>query len=428
MAARKLQLKDATRLHTALCTARRRNDGHAAASALAEIVGHEAAQPISVDLIDKHIRELATQLKGEAQPKKQRKPKREKRSFVMRPVSSIDDEGTNYTWKRRFLKSSINVIFSRPGLGKSTIAADLASRISNGDQWPDGAACESGSVLYLKGEGTDASIRDRLKMAGANLSKVVISGRTDNPDDPMIDLAEDATALTKAVKSMAGLQLIIIDTLDSLYPSMRMIDNANIRKCLWPLQELSEGTGVCSLILAHTNKGGYADPLDRLSGGRAIGGAARSVWYLGKMDPKADQCLLAPVKANDFRPAKSIEYEIVGSSPDQPGAIRWGSESDITAWDMDRPQEVEKPNKTNECAEWIQSHLAGGPVLTKQLNKARLLADFGDHVWKKAKAVAEVESVAQKGVAPPAWWSCLPGQEPPPIDESLMTPRPPTTG
>lgn len=343
------------------------------------------------------------------------------RSFIVRNGNDIDDDGIKYLVRRRWVMGSINIIFSRPGRGKSTMAADLAGRVSTGRKWLDGSRGERGAVLYLKGEGSDASIRDRLRLADADFSRIGIVGRADTADDdesPMIDLANDIAPLMRAVEQVgddAGepVRLIIVDTLDSMFPSMRMIDNANIRKCLWPLQELAEQTGICVIVLAHTNKGGYADPLDRLSGGRAIGAAARSIWYLGKTHPDADHCVMAEVKINDFLPAKSINFAIASASADTPGAIRWGDLCDTTAAVLDQQPKQNKGGKSEECGEWLTEKLADGPVELDVVKREAGQLGFGDYVMRKVRQELGIKSVAAKGMKPTAYYYCGEGQSPP---------------
>ncbi|MEM1356339.1 MAG: AAA family ATPase [Planctomycetota bacterium] len=341
----------------------------------------------------------------------------------MRKGSAIDDDGTAYLWPRRFVMGAINIIFSRPGAGKSTIGANLAGHVSVGQRWPDGATCESGSVIYCKGEGSDRAIRDRLRMAGADMDRVHVVGRAeddDTDDSPMLDLAGvDAGLLYHEIVAIGDVKLLIVDTLDSLYPSMRMIDNGHIRKCLWPVQEMAERLGICVVVLAHTNKGGYRDPLDRLSGGRAIGGSARSVWYLGQQDRESESYYMASVKINDFRPAATIEYCIVGVGEDTPGAIRWGETNpDLSAWHLDNPPKAER-GKTEDCVEWMRGRLELGPELLRVFKSACEAAGYGDHCYSKARRELGIESKPQKGKVPPDYWACLPGQE---------APLPPTFG
>jgi putative DNA primase/helicase len=333
----------------------------------------------------------------------------------MRLGNSIDDPGTGHLWQRRFV-NGLNILFSRPGWGKTTIATKVAGHVTQGRTWPDGSACEQGMVLYLKGEGSDASLRDRMQNAGAHPDHYIVVSRATGLGEPMIDLANDTPSVVDALDRYPDIRLIVVDTLDSMFPSMKMIDNASIRRCLWPLQQLSEERGICTLILAHTNKGQYNDPLDRLSGGRAIGGAARSVWYLGKLDYDADEHYLAAVKANDFRPAHAIEYQIIARSEDRPGGIRWcGEREDVEAWDLDRfQQKTGTSGKAEECQLWLAELLRNqGPIETAEVAQKAHDQGYGRRVLTTAKSNLGIKSKAAKGTRPPDYYMCLPEQEAP---------------
>lgn len=337
-----------------------------------------------------------------------------RRTLQMRVGSTIDDAGTEYLWQRRLAMSSINVIFSRPGRGKSTLATDLTGHVTSGRDWPDGTKCEKGFVLYLKGEGTDRSVNDRMRLAGADPTMYGIISKATGAGQEMIDLATDSGCVSDLIDQNPDTRLVIVDTLDSMFPSMRMINNSHIRQCLWPVQSLVEKRGVCVVILAHTNKGGYADPIDRLSGGRAIGGAARSIWYLGKLDHEEPECYMASVKVNDFLPAPTLEYQIVGLGPDQPGSIRWGEErDDVTDWALDRPSNPGHSSKSDSCEAWLAELLANGPVQAGiAVIKAKEMG-FGGRVMPKAKATLGIKSKPAKGVTPPEYYMCLPEHDPP---------------
>lgn len=334
----------------------------------------------------------------------------------MRRGTDINDERHGYLWQRRVPLGGLTVIFSRPGAGKSTIAADMVSRVTKGQDWPDGTPCERGHAIYIKGEGTDASIQSRMKLAGANPIKYDVVGEadTDGDESPMLDLGgEDLPLLAAEIQRQGDVRLIVVDTLDSLYPTMRAIDNANIRKQLWPMQQLAEHYDLAVVILAHTNKGEHADPLNRLSGGRAIGGAARAVWYLGQEDRESDTYYMASVKCNDFKPAQTAAYSIVGVGPDNPGMIRWGDLSEVSAWDLDNPPKTSTAGKAEACEAWLRDQLAEGPVESAHIKREASIMAYGDHVLRKARQAIEAKTIAAKGSVPPVYYVCMPGQKPP---------------
>lgn len=350
------------------------------------------------------------------------------RKLIMRMGHTIDDAGTEYLWPRRLVMNSLNLIFSRPGRGKSTLAADLIGHVTTGKPWPDGLPCEKGTCLYIKGEGTDRSVNDRLRLAGADLTKCGIISKATGAGDEMIDLATDAERVADLIDLHPDTRLVIIDTLDSMFPSMRMIDNTRIRQCLWPLQDLAEKWDVCVVLLAHTNKGGHVDPIDRLSGARAISGAARTLWYLGKLDPEDPKCYMTPVKVNDFLPAPTLEYQIEGHGPDQPGVISWGDvREDVTPWKLDQPQKAGQGSKAERCHAWLAELLAEGPVKASDAKCEAKDMSFGGRVMAGAKTYMKVKTLAAKGVSPPVYYLCLPDQSPPdlsPKKEPAHAPNP----
>jgi hypothetical protein len=354
---------------------------------------------------------------GRIPPEHKDQPIAKERRLLMRRGTDINDERSGYLWQRRVPRGGLSVIFSRPGAGKSTIAADMVSRVTRGMDWPDGTPCEPGHAFYVKGEGTDGSIQARMKLAGADPARYDLISCADtggSNDSPMLDLAgEDGALLAGAIQRQGDVRLVVIDTLDSLYPSMRAIDNANIRKQLWPMQDIAEHYDLAIVILAHTNKGDHADPLNRLSGGRAIGGAARAVWYLGQEDRESDTYYMASAKVNDFKPAQTIAYSIVGTGTDTPGSIRWGDLSEVSAWDLDNPPKNNNTGKAEACEAWLRDQLAEGPAESARIKREASVMGYGDHVLRKARQSLEAKTIAAKGSVPPTFYVCLPGQKPP---------------
>lgn len=347
-----------------------------------------------------------------------------KRRFIVRTANTINDELAGWAWARRVQRGGITIYFGRPGTGKTSLFVRMAAHMIGGHPWPDGSPCKQCEVLYVKGEGTDTILRERADQAGIDPAKFHITGRMDDENgDVMIDMASDVPALIDALDAKPNIGAIFLDTFDSLFPSVRAIDNANIRRSLWPLQELAEQRNIAIIIACHTNKGSYHDPLDRLSGGRAIGAAARAVWMLGKTDPDSEVIHMASCKVNDFVPADTLGFTIRGTTPDRPGAVVWSAEdcSSVTAWDLDRPRETTKRGKADACLEWMRDQLDGGPVQVQRLKAEAERMEFGGYVLEKCRNALEVEARAAKGSVPPIYWYCLPDQIVPDFNDVNVT-------
>src|SRR5207244_11683109 len=69
----------------------------------------------------------------------------------------------------------LHVVEGDPGLGKSTLTVDLASRVTTGALWPDKqkGCVPSGVVLLSAEDGLEDTIRPRLDAADADVHRVV---------------------------------------------------------------------------------------------------------------------------------------------------------------------------------------------------------------------------------------------------------------
>ncbi len=83
---------------------------------------------------------------------------------VLVRLSDVEPEEVNWIWPGRIAKGKLSLVIGDPGNGKSTALVDVACRITQGAEWPDGGHAESGSVLILTAEdGLADTIRPRVE-------------------------------------------------------------------------------------------------------------------------------------------------------------------------------------------------------------------------------------------------------------------------
>ncbi len=88
-------------------------------------------------------------------------------------LSDVDPERVRWLWPGRLPLGKLVVLDGDPGVGKSTLALDIAARLSTGRGWPDGGTCPPGGVLILSAEdGLADTIRPRLDAAGGDPTRV----------------------------------------------------------------------------------------------------------------------------------------------------------------------------------------------------------------------------------------------------------------
>src|SRR5215470_11772488 len=84
-------------------------------------------------------------------------------------LADVSSEPIAWIWPRRIARGKLHVLAGDPGLGKSFLTLDVASRITSGNAWPDGGTAKIGNVLVFSLE-DDASdtIRPRVAAMGGD--------------------------------------------------------------------------------------------------------------------------------------------------------------------------------------------------------------------------------------------------------------------
>lgn len=100
-------------------------------------------------------------------------------------MAEITPEPVRWLWEGRIPLGKVTILQGEPGVGKSTLAYDLAARVSRGYEMPgDGRAGGApGNVLFFSG-GDDLAdtVRPRLDAAGADLTRIYAAEHEIRPD------------------------------------------------------------------------------------------------------------------------------------------------------------------------------------------------------------------------------------------------------
>ena len=308
-------------------------------------------------------------------------------------LADVEPEKVNWLWPARLPAGKLVILDGDPGVGKSTLAVDIAARVSTGREWPDGAPCPTGGVLILSAEdGLGDTIRPRLDAAAGDptrvhaLTEIRYPGedgqlRARPPTLADVDELEEAVART-------GARLVIIDVLMAYLPGgTDSHRDQDVRGVLHRLADLAERTGCTILLLRHLNKTSGGSPLYRGGGSIGIIGAARAA-LLAAPDPEDDsRRVLAVIKSNLGPMPPALGYRLADNPEHGCAHVNWlGSTGHVAADLLRRPDDGER-SEQDEAAGWLLDYLAarGGEVPAAEVLKAGRAAGYERHTLQRER-------------------------------------------
>lgn len=292
---------------------------------------------------------------------------------VLRRFSDIEPEALSWLWPGRIPIGKLTLLIGDPGLGKSLVTIDIASRVTRGASFLDGAECPMGQVLFLSAE-DDASdtIRPRLDAACADVSLVhtldavrvlLTDGST---REQVFSLETDIAHLESALERYSSIRLVVIDPLSAYLGGADSHSNAEIRGVLSPLTAMAARRNVAILGVTHLRKSS-GNAVHRAIGSIAFAAAARAAWAVAPDPADSERRLFLAVKQNLSAPASGMAFRVIASSGT--ARVEWESGVvNLTANEVLGSTEVQEgQSQKQEAIEWLRELLADGPVAAKKV-------------------------------------------------------------
>lgn len=269
--------------------------------------------------------------------------------YELYDMATVRSEQVSWLWPQHVPAGKITILDGDPGVGKSTIAMDIAARVSTGQDWPDGTTgCESAEVLILSAEDSVSdTIKPRLQAAGADLTRIkALHELLDHEGKPVDQTMDTLIPRLRTMLEQHRFKLVIIDVLMAyLGSSTDSHKDQDIRaNVMSPLKQIAETYDCAFLLLRHLNKG-QGSALYRGGGSIGISGAARSVMAAVPEASDGDWNLLGPVKLNIGIMPQSLRYRLTDVPEYGCARIEWGELTDTSIDDAlsGRPQD-DKPD------------------------------------------------------------------------------------
>lgn len=265
-------------------------------------------------------------------------------------ASEVVPQRVRWLWQDRVPIDFITVFAGRTGLGKSFVLCDLAARLSNGLDLPDGPSGMRGtptSVLFISEDPYEYVLAPRLVELGADLDMIHFLLW-----DAMVGYTlDDVGFLERAWQECDRPKLICIDPPTNFLGDVDEHKNAEIRAVLMGLVNFLNKRDIACVLVTHVNKaaGKGLDALNRVMGSVAWTTTSRIAHTFAQDPDDPSRCLFVPMKNNLGPLAKGLAYRI--ESTEALATVAWLGTVDTTA-DEAMAGEKGTPRRV-VAAEWL---------------------------------------------------------------------------
>jgi hypothetical protein len=317
---------------------------------------------------------------------------------VVVPIAEVVREPVTWCWLHRLPYGKVSIIEGDPGLGKSTLALDLAARLTTGEPMP-GTTVEhepAGVVILSAEDGLGDTIRPRLEAAGANLERVAaLTGVLDGGDERMPLVPGDVAHVEQAVQDTRA-RLVILDPLMAyLAGEVNAHRDQDVRRALAPLASMAERTGAAVVVIRHLNKSAGASALYRGGGSIGITGAARAVVLVAPdpEDPEGGRRIVAMSKSNLAPLPPALAYRLVSDAALGCARIEWEGPTEHRAAELlAMPQTEDERSARGEAVAFLRDLLEAGATPAAEVRRMARQEGIADRTLDRAKRDAHVVS------------------------------------
>jgi hypothetical protein len=332
------------------------------------------------------------------------------RSSRLDRASEIVMVPPEWLWEGRLSLNQLTHFAGESSEGKSPVTLDLVARVTTGADWPDGTKNTVGvrSAIIMASEDDWAdTIIPRLKLAGADLSKVFRFVSTISKDDSTVDVSTkldtDLEELKKRIIELGDVGLVVIDPITNYLGSKSMNKEEDIRSILMPISEqIAQAMRVCIVTVGHLNKQSKdATPQQRVMGAAAFKGVCRSLVMFA---PDPDETSkkyhhIMGEERNKAVPVLKYRTEKVpvgweGWEGTKVLRVVWGGVSTANIEDSINPDKEETRAAIEVVVPALRMILPPGTKMTAQQCKEAVMGgaykDRPDNFWHRARKKAGV--------------------------------------
>jgi putative DNA primase/helicase len=353
-------------------------------------------------LDDADLQKLAAYVGSKAPGFPGQRPQETSAEVELESFRDIEAEPVRWLWDRRIPIGKLTLFVGDPGQGKSLVSIDVASRMSRGARFPDGARCDIADAIILSAE-DDAkdTIRPRLDAAGADVARIhrvkavkviLADGGT---GESAFSLERDLGKLEAAIGKIPAAQMLVVDPVSAYMGHIDTHRDAEVRRVLSPLSEFAARRRISVVGIMHLKKS-EAAALLRISGSIGFIAASRVAWGFGEDPDEPEKRLMVPVKNNLAPLGTGLAYRI--EAPDGVARIAWQegavtlSANTVLSGARNDGNDKDGRSVRTEAVEWLTSQLQDGAQPATFLQEQAKKDGFSWATVRRAKDKLPIQS------------------------------------
>tara|TARA_Y100000588_G_scaffold96452_1_gene104481 strand:+ start:2318 stop:3985 length:1668 start_codon:yes stop_codon:yes gene_type:complete len=323
-------------------------------------------------------------------------------------LSEVKSKDVQWVWEKRIPLGKNTMITGDPNAGKSYLVLGIASHVSTGRRWPDGAGCDVGNIMLVTAEdGLEDTVAPRLTSLAANLDRIIHLSMevASGPKKDSLVLGKDLPDIEKALVAN-DIRLLIIDPITAVVGDRNSFKGTDVRQMMTPVTEMCERTNTALLTVMHQNKNSREfNAMYRVSGSGDFVAVARSVYLVARHPENEDLRIFSAVKSNLSSQAHPLAFSI-----SQVDGFQWSKEPvSLTAQDiLLASQNIETTSQLEESVEFLVEILKdGNSVPATEIFKEAEEIGIANATLRRAKTKLKIKSrrvnVAQDGKSRWVW-------------------------
>ena len=324
-------------------------------------------------------------------------------------LADVEPEQVEWLWPGRIPRGKLTLLDGDPGLGKSTLAYDIAARVTRGLPMPgetDGTA-PADVVILSHEDGLADTICPRLGAADADLRRVhaiqyVPAGAGGSR---LPSLPADLHEIMAVVETRAAAMLVIDPLFAYLASEVDSFRDHDVRAALAPLAAAAERSRVAVLVVRHLNKRAGGPAIYRGGGSIGIIGLARSGLVVAADPDDPAVRILASVKNNLCPPPPSLRWKLVGNDKGV-ARVEWlgASEHGADALLSESLNMPEDRGALQEACDFLRELLVAGELSASDVFRRAREAGISERTLERGKRRLGIRHRKQLGSGRFVWF------------------------